>query len=39
MVTRFNAARGYGWDANPWVVACSFRPVLANIDSPDVRAA
>lgn len=34
-----NAARGYGWNANPWVAAYSFRPVLANIDLPDVRAA
>lgn len=24
-----NAARGYGWDANPWVWAITFRPVAA----------
>jgi len=27
-----NAARGYGWDANPWVAAYTFRPILGNID-------
>lgn len=27
------------WDANPHVVAISFRPVLANIDAPEARAA
>ncbi|MFU0502978.1 hypothetical protein [Pseudaminobacter sp. NGMCC 1.201702] len=27
-----NAGRGYGWDVNPWVVAITFRPILANID-------
>lgn len=27
-----NAARGYGWDANPWVAAYTFRPMLGNID-------
>lgn len=27
-----NAKRGYGWDANPWVAAISFRPIFANID-------
>lgn len=28
-----NAARGYGWDANPWVAAYTFRPILGNIDT------
>ncbi len=28
-----NAARGYGWNANPWVAAYSFRPILGNIDN------
>lgn len=28
-----NAKRGYGWDTNPWVVAYTFRTILANIDS------
>lgn len=27
-----NAARGYGWDANPWVAAYTFRPMLGNIN-------
>ncbi len=27
-----NFARGYGWDANPWVAAYTFRPILGNID-------
>lgn len=27
-----NAGRGYGWDANPWVAAYTFRPILGNID-------
>ncbi len=27
-----NADRGYGWDANPWVAAYTFRPILGNID-------
>lgn len=27
-----NAARGYGWAANPWVAAYTFRPILGNID-------
>lgn len=27
-----NAARGFGWDANPWVVAVSFRVHPMNID-------
>lgn len=27
-----NATRGYGWDANPWVAAYTFRPILGNID-------
>lgn len=27
-----NEARGFGWDANPWVVVISFKPVLCNID-------
>ncbi len=27
-----NAERGYGWDANPWVVAVTFAPTLGNID-------
>ncbi|TGQ95371.1 hypothetical protein EN851_07560 [Mesorhizobium sp. M8A.F.Ca.ET.208.01.1.1] len=28
-----NAARGFGWDANPWVVAVSFTVARANIDA------
>lgn len=27
-----NASRGFGWDANPWVAAYTFRPLLGNID-------
>ena len=27
-----NAKRGYGWDANPWAWAVTFRPILANVD-------
>lgn len=27
-----NSERGYGWDANPWVAAYTFRPILGNID-------
>lgn len=27
-----NADRGYGWEANPWVCAISFRPIAGNID-------
>ncbi|MCB5199051.1 hypothetical protein LGQ03_07345 [Loktanella sp. TSTF-M6] len=27
-----NAKRGFGWDANPWVIAVTFRPVMGNID-------
>lgn len=27
-----NAKRGYGWDANPWVVALTFRAIKKNID-------
>ena len=27
-----NVARGYGWEANPWVVAVTFTPELRNID-------
>jgi hypothetical protein len=27
------------WDANPWVVAISFRVIRANIDAPEARAA
>lgn len=27
------------WEANPWVVAVQFRPVLANIDAPEAKAA
>lgn len=29
---QLNNARGYGWDANPWVAVYTFRPVLGNID-------
>lgn len=29
---RLNAKRGYGWDANPWVVAVSFTVHCLNID-------
>lgn len=36
---RLNAARGYGWEANPWVVAVTFRPILANIDRVEALAA
>lgn len=28
-----NAKRGFGWEANPWVCAVTFRVVQANIDS------
>lgn len=28
-----NAKRGFGWDANPWVVAITFEVVQGNIDS------
>lgn len=27
-----NADRGYGWEANPWVVAITFKPIFKNID-------
>ena len=27
-----NADRGYGWDANSWIAAYTFRPILGNID-------
>ena len=27
-----NAPRGFGWDANPWVVAISFELIRANVD-------
>jgi hypothetical protein len=27
-----NAARGFGWDANPWVWCLSFRLIEANVD-------
>ena len=27
------------WDANPWVVAVTFRPILANIDRVEALAA
>lgn len=27
-----NSKRGYGWDANPWIAAYTFRPILGNID-------
>ena len=27
-----NEARGFGWDANPWVIVISFTPMLCNID-------
>lgn len=27
-----NAARGYGWDTNPWICAITFTPALGNID-------
>lgn len=30
-----NAARGFGWDQNPWVVAISFSAESANIDQKD----
>lgn len=30
---RLNAARGYGWDANPWVWALSFEVIKANVDA------
>jgi hypothetical protein len=30
------AQRGIGWDANPWVVAVSFRPALGNIDATSI---
>lgn len=28
-----NAKRGYGWDANPWVVAVTFKAHHCNVDS------
>lgn len=28
-----NASRGFGWDANPWVVAISFDVIQQNIDA------
>ena len=28
-----NAQRGFGWDANPWVVALTFRVIQQNIDA------
>jgi len=28
-----NAARGYGWDANPWIVAMTFTAEQRNIDA------
>jgi hypothetical protein len=31
-----NAARGFGWDVNPWVAAVTFRTIRANIDSEEV---
>lgn len=31
-----NFSRGYGWDANPWVAAYTFRPILGNIDTMEV---
>lgn len=30
---RINAARGYGWDRNPWVWALTFEPYLTNVDN------
>ncbi len=29
---RINAARNYGWDANPWVWALTFEVIRANVD-------
>ena len=29
---KINAKRGFGWDANPWVVAVTFKSDLRNID-------
>lgn len=29
---KINAARGYGWDANPWVWCLSFDVIRANVD-------
>lgn len=32
----WNEIHGHrAWDANPWVAAITFRPILANIDSPE----
>lgn len=28
-----NHARGYDWDANPWVATYTFQPILGNIDT------
>lgn len=28
-----NASRGFGWDANPWVVALTFNVIRQNIDA------
>lgn len=33
-----NAKRGYGWDANPWVVAVTFTVHVGNIDTIEVPA-
>lgn len=30
---RINAARGYGWAANPWVWVLVYRPHLINVDA------
>jgi hypothetical protein len=27
-----NEKRGFGWDTNPWIVALTFQPHLANVD-------
>lgn len=32
-----NAARGYGWDRNPWVAAVSFQAHRCNIDKMEAR--
>ncbi|WP_341989797.1 hypothetical protein [Azorhizobium sp. AG788] len=36
--TLWDAINGPGaWDANPWVAAYTFKPMLANIDSAQAR--
>lgn len=34
-----NEGRGFGWNANPWVVALTFKVTRANINAPEAKAA